>query len=73
MTNIPNMLHLLTEDEEDDDFGPNDFGFIIGPDGELKKLIFPENINVVPPTEVQLILDIFGIDINEMNDIRTLH
>jgi len=57
----------------DDDFNPNDFGFIISETGELKSVMYPEKLMEDPPEEIKEILRIFGIDdINEIEN-RTLH
>jgi hypothetical protein len=56
------------QDIEDDDYG-----FIIGPDGELKSLFMPEALPFKTPKNVQKILKLFGItDPHQLND-NTLH
>ena len=63
----------VEEFEETEDFGKDDFGFILGPDGELKTFMIPENLMTDPPEEVKAILSLFGIDdIHELEN-RTLH
>ena len=67
----------MNQDEEiyeyDDEFGPEDFGFVIGPDGELKSMTIPENLMEDPPKTVRKIMKIFGIrDIQEVT-ITTIH
>lgn len=60
-------------DEDDDDFSDEDYGFIIGPNGELKSMMLPEDLMENPPLEVRKILKIFGIkDIHSLEP-RTLH
>lgn len=61
------------EEHEDDDFSPNDFGFIIGPDGELKSVMYPEHLMEEPPEEIKLILEIFGIDNIDTIESRVIH
>jgi hypothetical protein len=58
---------------EENDWSPDDFGFIIGPDGELKTLMIPEHLMEDPPEEVKIILELFGID--DIHDLenRKLH
>lgn len=58
---------------EENDWSPDDFGFIIGPDGELKTLMIPEHLMDDPPEEVKIILELFGID--DIHDLenRKLH
>jgi len=57
----------------DDEFGPGDFGFIIGPNGELKSITIPENLMEDPPKSVKRIMKIFGIrDLQEIT-VTTIH
>ena len=61
-----------TEDEEvseaqeldiyDEGIGDEDYGIIIGPDGELKSLFMPEGFEIDPPENVVKILQMLGID-----------
>lgn len=63
----------IEEFEETDDFNGDDFGFVIGPDGNLKSCMIPEHLMEDPPEEVLLILKLFGIeDIHELGN-PTLH
>jgi hypothetical protein len=64
---------VTIEDEDDGDYGPDDFGFVIGPDGELKSIMYPENLMEDPPIEIKKILKIFGIKNFEMLESRILH
>jgi hypothetical protein len=58
---------------DENDTGPDDFTFVIGPDGSLKTMMIPGHLMEDPPEEVQLILNLFGIeDINTI-DNRILH
>jgi len=59
--------------EDDEDFNPNDFGFIISETGELKSVMYPENLMEEPPEEIKKILQIFGIDDITEIEHRTLH
>jgi hypothetical protein len=52
----------VEELEDTEDFGRDDFGFIIGPDGNLKTFMIPEHLMEDPPEEVLAILEMFGID-----------
>ena len=45
-------------DEGVDDFEEGDYGFIIGPDGELKSIMLPEDLFEDPPSEIKKILKI---------------
>jgi hypothetical protein len=63
----------IEEIEDTEDFGKDDFGFILGPDGELKTFMMPEHLMSDPPEEVMAILSLFGIDnIYELEN-RILH
>jgi len=64
---------IVDEVEVEDEFSADDFGFVIGPDGELKSIMIPEHLMDDPPEEVQLILKMFGIDSIQQLDGRTLH
>jgi hypothetical protein len=63
---------MLIEEQKDDDFD-EDFGFIIGPGGELKSLMIPDELMDEPPLEVKKILKIFGIKNIHCLEDRTLH
>lgn len=63
----------IIEIEEGEDLKPSDFGFIISSDGSLKSIMIPENLMEEPPEEVQLILEIFGIENVHQLENRTLH
>lgn len=72
--NNPTTDFVVEELEIDEnDTGPDDFTFVLGPDGELKSITVPQHLMEDPPTEVEYILSLFGIDdINTLED-RTLH
>lgn len=54
--------------------GKEDFGLIIGKNGELKGLFVPESLNdeldFVPETIVAILEDVYGLD---MGDEATIH
>ena len=60
-------------DTDSDDFEDGDYGFIIGPNGELKSMMLPEDLMEDPPPEVRKILKIFGIKNVHQLEPRTLH
>jgi hypothetical protein len=63
----------IEEYQENEEYGPDDFGFIIGPDGELKSFMIPEHLMKDPPEEITMILSLFGIeDMYELEN-KTLH
>jgi hypothetical protein len=73
MSNDHEAQVTTEEYTENDDYGPDDYGFVLGPDGSLKSFMIPEHLMSDPPEEVKMILEIFGIDdIYELGD-RTLH
>lgn len=62
------------QDIYDEEITDDDFGFILGPDGELKSLFFPVDETAEIPETVQMILEIFGItDISDVDEKPTLH
>ena len=58
---------------EDTDIGDEDYGFILGPDGELKSLFLPDVLPFKQPKNVYKILKMFGIRDPEQLDNDTLH
>ena len=54
--------------------GDNDFGLIIGPNGELKGLFMPENeehqLDFVPDTIVTILEQVYGLN---LGDEATIH
>jgi ribonuclease PH len=65
---------VVEENEEEDVIGQDDFIIVIGPDGELKNIIFPNSLEDEPPEEIQLILHLYGIDdIDDISDVQTVH
>jgi hypothetical protein len=73
---MPNNIQTtveIDEIEEKIEIESDDFGFILGPDGSLKSFMIPEELMDELPEEVQLILDMFGIDDIHSLDTRTLH
>lgn len=61
------------DDENEEDYDPEDFGFIISADGSLKSVMLPETYMGDPPIEVKRILKIFGIkNIDNLID-KTIH
>lgn len=60
-------------DDDEIDFTADDFGFVIGPDGELKSIMYPDNLMEDPPEEIKMILEIFGIENFETLEHRVLH
>ena len=57
----------------DSDIGDEDYGFILGPDGELKSLFLPDVLPFKQPKNVAKILKMFGIRDPEQISNDTLH
>jgi len=73
MSNNLATVEIEEYQEDEDEMHHDDFGFIIGPDGSLKSVMYPEHLMDDPPQEIQAILSVFGIDsFNELGN-RTLH
>ena len=66
-------VDIEVDDYDEEEFCEDDFGFIIGADGELKSMMIPENLMDDPPIEIKKILKIFGIKNLHTLDNRTLH
>ena len=63
----------IEEYDEENEYGPDDFGFVLGPDGDLKSFMIPEHLMEDPPEEVLAILSLFGIDNIYDLENRILH
>jgi S-adenosylmethionine hydrolase len=65
---------LEIDDVYDDEISDEDYGFIVGPDGELKSVFLPDNGVFKPPKQIQKILKIFGItDVDNISGSATIH
>lgn len=73
MSHNPATDYIVEEEIVEDEDSANDFGFIIGEDGQLKSMMIPEHLMDDPPEEIQMILSIFGIDNIHQLEGRTLH
>jgi hypothetical protein len=63
----------LADDLYDTDIGDDDYGFIIGPDGELKTVFLPDSVPFKTPKKITKILKMFGICDPGQIDDPTLH
>ena len=68
-----NIEESIEEFDEEDEFTKDDFGFIIGPDGELKSVMYPEHLMEDPPEEIKMILQMYGIENFETLENKTVH
>jgi hypothetical protein len=73
MSHNPSTDYIVEEEIVEDEYDADDFGFVIGSDGQLKSLMIPEHLMDSPPEEVQAILEIFGIENIHQLEGRTLH
>jgi hypothetical protein len=68
---------LEQEEALEEDISNEDYGFIIGADGEIKHIFTPNDFYLDPPPTVKKILKVLGIsDINMLdfdNDDPTIH
>ena len=55
------------------DISEEDYGFVFGPDGELKSVFLPETLPFKTPENIAKIFEIFGINDPEQLDNTTLH
>jgi len=69
MANSMDVNFIVDEIDEEND----DITFIIGPDGQLKHLLIPEDLLDNLPLEVQNILEILGIDDFSQLNCKTIH
>ncbi len=62
------------DDVYDQEITDDDYGFIFGPDGELKSVFLPDNVPFKTPKNISKILKIFGInDLDNIDNNQTLH
>ena len=66
-----NEVHV---EDEYDEISDEDYGFVVGPDGELKSVFLPVEYTPDVPDTVREIFKIFGVqDIDELNTTQTKH
>jgi hypothetical protein len=75
MSKITTAIEEVQVDEMyDTEIGEEDYGFILGPNGELKSVFMPEVVPFKTPKNISKILKIFGVhDIERFNVGNTLH
>jgi hypothetical protein len=62
------------EEYYNDELSEEDYGFVLGPDGELKSVFLPDSTPFKAPKNVAKILKIFGIhDIDNISKDEPLH
>ena len=69
MANSMDVNFIVDEIDGESD----DITFILGPDGQLKHLLIPEELLDNLPLEVQNILEILGIDDFSQLNCKTIH
>jgi hypothetical protein len=73
MSKVSQDQEVEMGDVYDTEISDEDYGFILGPDGELKSVFLPDNIPFKQPKNVQKIFKMFGIRDAEQLDNDTLH
>lgn len=64
----------INEFEDFQEIEDDDYGFVFGPDGEIKYVFVPENLPFKPPKTIVKIMKILGVtDLAQFNDDATLH
>ena len=62
------------DDVYDTEISDEDYGFILGPDGELKSVFLPESLPFKAPKNIAKILKTFGInDLENLDNDQPLH
>lgn len=73
MSKMDTELYQEIDEVYDTQIGDEDYGFVLGPNGELKSVFLPENLPFKTPKNVKRILKMFGIlDPDQLQD-PTLH
>ena len=74
---MPNSIQstdvLIDEYEEHNEDAADDFTFVLNSDGSLKSFSIPQHLMEEIPDEVQLILELYGIDDIHQLSSRTIH
>ena len=66
----------VTDLFDDEEMSDDDYVFVIGPNGELKSLLLPDNETLTfdPPEQIKRMLEIYNIaDIDQFLEPRVLH
>jgi len=67
-------LEVELDDVYEQEIADDDFGFIVGPDGELKSVFLPDNMSMDElPENIQKIFELFGIDDPDRLENTTIH
>ena len=67
------LEELSYDDQYDTNIDDDDYGFIVGPDGELKSLFIPEHRPFKTPKNIQKIFKMFNLGDPGQLDDPTLH
>ena len=73
MSKLIQGQELEVQEVYDTDLEEGDYCFVLGPDGKLKSVIFPEALPFNSPKNVKKILKLFGIHDPEKFNDSTLH
>jgi hypothetical protein len=64
--------HIDEDFADDEEITDADYGFIIGPDGELKSMFMPDDPMQPIPDTVLTIMEMFGIEDSDITDSITI-
>jgi hypothetical protein len=64
--------HIDEDFSDDEEITDADYGFIIGPDGELKSMFLPDDPMQPTPETVLTIMEMFGIEDADLTDNITI-
>ena len=79
MSEKPLVVREATDEEweeqvEIEGVTDEDYGFVLGPDGELKAIFLPDGFEIDPPPVVKKILKVLGVkDINSAVKTDIIH
>ncbi len=73
MSKLAQDQEITIDDVFDTEITEDDYGFIVGPDGELKSVFLPDNLPFKTHKRIQRILKIFGIVDPAQLENNTLH
>lgn len=73
MSKLSQDQELEMQDIYDTEISDEDYGFILGPNGELKSVFLPDHLPFKTPKNIAKILKMFGITDPEQLDNTTLH
>lgn len=73
MSKLSQEQELGIDELYDTEISDEDYGFILGPNGELKSVFLPDSLPFKTPKNIAKIFKMFGITDPEQLDNTTLH